>query len=690
MASNSKKRRRVLGASCILAALIIASSSFAWFTSKDEVTNRLSSNADYGVSIVESFTPPENWSPGQNINKDVYAINTGNVEAFVNEDVTGKLTYTVERLKTQAQFDANKCLTLTADEVDKVKAGAYLAGAFATDGTKITSVDSGAIAEYFNNGALSDPLTTADFTPDTTGLYFFRRSIGVADDGKTETFTYDGYYFDATTKKYYEVKDIRPNEAQNYHAGDGNDTDGVLTVAPTYKYVQEETATVTPALTYEAAVAGVGGHPQRLVATYNTNVGVTATDASNIDTADAAITGTTGYLKNLNDAKTVLDAAKAAYEAKVGQKNAAITTIAYYAGETNAETISAVTPFTIIGSTATSATAYEPGDIVASGVIAAQISEYNGLVPTFNAVAGEITTAESTQSAKGTALSDAQSDEADALDDFDDAKAAYTAALPGHNYDDDIATIGTPSTSDAIYTVWQAEQAYKAAQAATATAQAEKDAADANVNTLKAKQASLRQKLIDLGTAINANVTTLNAAIADRDTYSGQANDLNPAGPTDTSEQNYLNALDSYNNALKAYNEARAKYEANDKTGNEIKIYINLSDKVTTGKATTNDQWQLIPIDVQSNIAHFFYTGILGSGDSSSKLIDSVELAPEVSQNAYKFFDFDLNVGLDSAQVVYADDQKTILTTAVEANTDIESDAELQTPTALNTVVYWN
>ena len=83
MASKSKRRRKVLGASCILAALIIAGSSFAWFTSKDEVTNRLSANADYGVSIVESFAPPENWLPGQEVNKDVYAVNTGNVAAFV-------------------------------------------------------------------------------------------------------------------------------------------------------------------------------------------------------------------------------------------------------------------------------------------------------------------------------------------------------------------------------------------------------------------------------------------------------------------------------------------------------------------------------------------------------------------------------------------------------------------------------
>lgn len=83
MASKSKRRRKVLGASCILAALIIAGSSFAWFTSKDEVTNRLTATADYGVSIVEDFTPPQDMTPGQKVNKDVSAVNTGNVDALV-------------------------------------------------------------------------------------------------------------------------------------------------------------------------------------------------------------------------------------------------------------------------------------------------------------------------------------------------------------------------------------------------------------------------------------------------------------------------------------------------------------------------------------------------------------------------------------------------------------------------------
>ena len=91
MASKSKSRRRVLRASCLLAALIVAGSSFAWFTSKDEVTNRLSASADYGVSIAENFQPPENWVPGQQINKDVSVVNTGNVDAFARVWLTGEM-----------------------------------------------------------------------------------------------------------------------------------------------------------------------------------------------------------------------------------------------------------------------------------------------------------------------------------------------------------------------------------------------------------------------------------------------------------------------------------------------------------------------------------------------------------------------------------------------------------------------
>lgn len=125
MASKSKRRRRVLGASCILAALIVGASSFAWFTSKDEVTNRLSANANYGAALAEDFTPPENFLPGQKVNKDVGVVNTGNIDTLVKVHVTGALNI----LKENA----------VASEVD-VMGGGFTAPSTAVTDTNLTKL----------------------------------------------------------------------------------------------------------------------------------------------------------------------------------------------------------------------------------------------------------------------------------------------------------------------------------------------------------------------------------------------------------------------------------------------------------------------------------------------------------------------------------------------------------------------
>jgi len=122
MASKSKRRRKVLGASCILAALIIAGSSFAWFTSKDEVTNRLSASANYGVTIAEDFTPPENWVPGQEINKDVGVVNTGNVDAFTRVWLEGEMNVLNKKTSTVAASAVPTGTTETTDP-DLLKLG---------------------------------------------------------------------------------------------------------------------------------------------------------------------------------------------------------------------------------------------------------------------------------------------------------------------------------------------------------------------------------------------------------------------------------------------------------------------------------------------------------------------------------------------------------------------------------------
>jgi len=53
---KTSKEKRVLVASLGIAAVVAAGSTFAWFTSQDEVTNRLSANAAYDVSVIETFT----------------------------------------------------------------------------------------------------------------------------------------------------------------------------------------------------------------------------------------------------------------------------------------------------------------------------------------------------------------------------------------------------------------------------------------------------------------------------------------------------------------------------------------------------------------------------------------------------------------------------------------------------------
>lgn len=121
---KSAKEKKVLIGSVAVAAAIVAGSTFAWFSSKDEVTNRLTASADYNVSIVEDFQPPKEWIPGQTVNKDVAAVNTGNVDAFVRMWLGGTMRVLKEEAPSVNATDstATDGLTLVTDEA-KIKLG---------------------------------------------------------------------------------------------------------------------------------------------------------------------------------------------------------------------------------------------------------------------------------------------------------------------------------------------------------------------------------------------------------------------------------------------------------------------------------------------------------------------------------------------------------------------------------------
>lgn len=227
MAEN-KKSKKVLVASAILAAMIVASSSFAWFTSKDEVVNRLTAENKYAVTVTENFTPPSNWIPGQVVKKEAGAINTGNIDAFVKLTLSNEMALTT--YDTPEAFTAEnvgKYVTLSADEVKSLQAGGRLA------------CKAGA------NVAEADKRTGTGFVPTAgeAGLYIFERVTEYNADGSVKTLTYSGYYFDGTDK-YYSLAEIN-HESDTFSA----------TVQT------KKTEKVTPTLSYDEANS-------KLVATY--------------------------------------------------------------------------------------------------------------------------------------------------------------------------------------------------------------------------------------------------------------------------------------------------------------------------------------------------------------------------------------------------------------------------------------
>ncbi len=233
---KSKKENKVLIAALGVAAVTVAGSTFAWFTSKDEVTNRLSASASYGVSIAEDFTPPEDWTPGQEINKDVSAVNTGNVDAFVRVGLLHDATLTVKgdgvtvpaddaalaaadkstwvELKTSASSTAGSAAggnaTNNANEVTLLQAGGTLvvAGGQAVSPSDAWNVRSGDSTnpDYSGAGQFDPAVTKTVADPTKTyaqqygsGLYIFKRNTS---DGVK----YSGYYYDVANDKFYQLE----------------------------------------------------------------------------------------------------------------------------------------------------------------------------------------------------------------------------------------------------------------------------------------------------------------------------------------------------------------------------------------------------------------------------------------------------------------------------------------------------
>ena len=642
---------------------IFACTTFAWFTSKDEVTNRLSANADYGVSIVESFAPPANWIPGQNVNKDVYAVNTGSIPAFVKEEVSGVMTYTIEK-KTNTL--TNDSIKLTAAERYVVEAGAYLAGAFDSNSNAIAGVELGKeVIDMVPNGTNLDAYVAntinppTDFTPTADGLYVFRRTIETDANAQTELFTYDGYYYKGG--EFYKISNLTVTpDTENDLAGNAAASDGNVSAAAA-GFWEEETRTVVPTLTYDAT-------RNYLVATVSSS----STPANYTDLATAAA----AYDKALEDYQLALAAFQAATDENATQDGDVATKKA----DMDAKYVALQ-----------NAIAAEQAALDAKNAADALVAD---LTAQQTALTTEVTTKEGAKNTAQDALTNANNDLSNADPSVVTQFGADVQAKLGHT-----VAQATYAELNGLFGTDYAHYSYYQKVVAQKRAQEEYDIALAAYNAAVTKKgqvdAALLQAEADASTA-NANYAT---AQGDKNTaqnnYGIAVNDYDTAvyaagdGTTGTSgnlaaaKTKLSNAAQTLANAEKTYNELN---ESVSKV-TDIVINIKLSDAVTTAGGVA-DKWQLNPsATLTNNTAEFYYTGILEGGETSSKLIDSVELDSSVTKDMYKFFDFDLNVALKSAQITYGNDNETILATA--ATEELGKTPTLANAKDLGTALTW-
>lgn len=239
MADQKKNRKKVLIASCILAALIVGSSSFAWFTSQDEVVNKLSATNGYDVAIVEDFTPPVNWTPGQTVQKAVKVTNTGNVDAFIRMSLENNIKLTKKAETGDSIYNAGNTDSYIKlgevtdsrnipDAIKLLKAGGRLVYCYDGD------FDSGNIRIYSN---------TTDHTPSETGFYVYERSNDFGENGTVTDADYVGYYYLKDTNSsvsgvgtYYAITTTKEDGNLTGYSIDKTESSVVI---PTIKYIPE-------------------------------------------------------------------------------------------------------------------------------------------------------------------------------------------------------------------------------------------------------------------------------------------------------------------------------------------------------------------------------------------------------------------------------------------------------------------
>ena len=76
------KNKKIIIAVVLLCVLGVAGASLAYFNTTDQISNAFRTR-NYRMEVIESFSSPDNWAPGDTTPKTVKAVNKGNVDVAV-------------------------------------------------------------------------------------------------------------------------------------------------------------------------------------------------------------------------------------------------------------------------------------------------------------------------------------------------------------------------------------------------------------------------------------------------------------------------------------------------------------------------------------------------------------------------------------------------------------------------------
>ena len=233
MKNLRKNKKFVMGASIALAFIMVLSATFAWFTAQDSVENKFKTGGipTDSVKVWEIFKEPEEWKPGQKVQKDVGVANLGKEPVFVRasfKEVIEKLTADGKQLAinySDTLINDAKSIVVPVNDMSKNPdwkladaAGYTVTGLAADDKLYVREVESNGVKEIFysvissQNGAIKADFKLEDkaITATNVKYQYYTKADAVLGNWTEAPFV---------AKDKVETSKVEPLIDLAYHAG---------------------------------------------------------------------------------------------------------------------------------------------------------------------------------------------------------------------------------------------------------------------------------------------------------------------------------------------------------------------------------------------------------------------------------------------------------------------------------------